>query len=523
MNLGKVAHILAGFALFFSLFQGIPLLFSVLAEEGSAEGVRPVQGFVAAIGVGLLVSLLLWLGGRGAKDDFFRRESLAVVGLAWLLAGALGALPFIWSGAMASSVDAVFESVSGLTTTGASILGGPNTAIEDLPQSVLLWRAMLQWMGGLGIILVFIVLLPAMGVTGKNLLSSEQVGISSESVRPRMQKQARALFLLYVILTVAEVLLLKVVGAEWFDSVCHAFTTMATGGFSTKNYSIGSYHSAGIEIVTIVFMFLAGCNFMLLLAAASRRGATLGTFFSNPEFRVYVGLTLGLIVAVTIILRVWGYDMPDASTANQTRDYSSMLWCFRDASFQVVSILTSTGFGTADFQNWPKPALLILMFCMLVGGCSGSTAGGIKVLRLIVSFKLVIYAVRHYLRPKSVEKVRVGHEVVSNSIISAILALILMWIGTIAVGAFALALDPRLDMLSAVSASLSMTGCTGPALTEVTAAFEPANAGGINLGPLGGYGDLAGISKLLLCLQMILGRLEILALLVFLFPGLWRR
>lgn len=527
MNLGKVAQILAGFALFFSLVQAVPLVYSLLGEEAALAEFQPRTGFQIGIGTGVGVAALLSLLGRRANKDFFRRESLAVVGLAWLLAGSLGAVPFLASGALRDPLDAFFEGVSGLTTTGATVLGtADNPTIEALPRSLLLWRAMLQWMGGLGIILAFIVLLPALGVTGKNLLDSEQIGVSDDRVRPRMQRQARALFALYVILTTADALLLWSAGMGGFDAACHSMTTLASGGFSTRNLSIGAYQSVTIEIITVVFMFLAGCSFVLLLSVARNRAQSLRTLLGNPEFRVYLGLTTGLILAMTVILRVWGHDMTSPRALGGSHDYSSVWWCLRDASFQVTSILTSTGYCNADFQNWPKPALLLLIICMFVGGSSGSTAGGLKVVRIIVSFKLVLYTLRHYLRPKSVEKLRVGSSLVPNSVVSAVLSLILLWIGGVLIGAMALGLDPRLDLLSAVSASISMMGCTGPCLTEVVwngQTFEVANAGGINLGPLGGYGDLHGANKLLLSLQMILGRLEILALFVLLVPAFWRK
>ena len=215
--------------------------------------------------------------------------------------------------------------------------------------------------------------------------------------------------------------------------------------------------------------------------------------------------------------------MPDQTVV--AKDYGSFGRCLRDAAFNVVSILTSTGYATADYQAWPKTALILLLFCMLIGGCTGSTAGGLKILRLLVSLKLMAYTVRHFIRPKSVEKMKLAGEVLPNSVISAILALVLFWLAGIALGTFALALDGRLDLFSAFSASLSMMSCTGPSITSVSvsADFAPINEYGINLGPYGGYGDLYGWSKVLMSFQMILGRLEILAPLVVLAPTFWRR
>lgn len=528
MNLAQVGRILSGFALFFSLLQCVFLVVA-LCEGEVPVGISPVAGFAGGAGIGLLTALLLWMAGRRAQPDFFRKESLAVVGFAWLLAGALGAIPFYWSGTLASGADALFEAVSGLTTTGATVVGGGENlyTIEELPVSIQLWRCGLQWMGGLGIILVFIVLLPAMGVTGKNLLSSEQVGVSDEFRTPRMREQARNLFRLYIFLTVAFGLSLAVLGWTMggptpFDALCHALTTMATGGFSTKNQSVGAFDNLPVEILTVLFMFLAGCNFTLLLASARQGSRSAEPLRKSPEFRLYLKVTLILIVAVTLILRVWGGTVPDPATVD--RDYSGLGRCLRDASFQVVSILTSTGFATADFQNWPQAAVMLLLLCMFVGGCAGSTAGGLKMIRLLVSLRLMIYTIRRFIRPKSVEKLKVGDEIVPNRTVSAILALLVMWVVSVLIGAFVLLFDQRFDFLSAFSTSLSMMGCTGPAAANVEwtgQTFELAT--GLDVGPYGGYGDLQQWAKVFCSFQMMLGRLEILAPLVLLWPSVWRK
>lgn len=523
MNLALIGRLLAGFTLFFSCAMTIPLGLA-LAEETRLPTVR---GFATAMGLGLFVALVLWIGGRGASRDFFRKEGLVVVGFAWLIAGALGAIPFEWSGAIPRGADAFFEAVSGLTTTGATVLGsGGNEAIEALPPSLLLWRSMLQWMGGLGVILVFIVLLPAVGVAGSKLLSSEQIGVATEGLQPRVQAQARALFRFYLVVTAAAVGCYWLAGMNAFDAACHAMTTMATGGFSTKNLSIGQYQSLPIELVAIVFMFVAGCNFVLLVQIALGRGREQASALQSVEFRVYLLVTVLIIVAMTVALRFWGGTMLDPAL-DRVRDYSDVGTCLREAAFQTVSILTSTGYQVADFQNWPVFALALMLFCMLVGGCTGSTAGGIKILRLLACTKLMGHAVRTFIRPKVVVTVKVGKEAVSDAVLSTILAIVLLWFVTVAVGTLVLLADPRLDFLSALSASLSLMGCTGPAVTAVVAdgagGFALANAGQINLGPYGGYGELWASTKVFLSIEMILGRLEILAPLVLLTPSFWRR
>ncbi len=528
MNLAQVARILTGFTLFFSIIQGLMVIYA-LFEDGVAADISPVLGFGVGAGVGLAVAGMLWIAGRGAEPDFFRREGLAVVGFAWLFAGVLGAIPLYWSGAFVSGADALFESVSGLTTTGATVCGsGDNIhSIEELPQSILLWRSLLQWMGGLGIILVFLILLPAMGVTGKNLLSSEQIGVSDDVLRPRMREQAQALFKMYLFLTIILGLSLMLLGWTMggltpFDAVNHAFTTMATGGYSTKNSSVGSFQNLPIEVLITVFMFLSGCNFILLMSTFREGPRSLGNILKQPEFRLYLRITLGMIALVSISLWVWGGTVADGMTVD--RDYSSFGRCLRDASFQVVSLITSTGYCTADYQYWPHHILLALLFCMFVGGCTGSTAGGFKVLRLLVSLKLILYTLHHFIRPKSVERLKVGDDVLPNSVVSTILALLLLWIASVLIGALFISFDERMDLFASVTTSVSMMSCTGPSMAEVLhRGDELTLVSQIDVGPYGGYGELPGWMKIMMSFQMILGRLEILAPLVLLAPRMWRR
>jgi trk system potassium uptake protein TrkH len=516
VNLRLVARLLAAFTLFFTLTLLVPCGVSL----GETTDRPTTAAFVAAMVIGLAVALLLRLFGS-RRGSFFRKEGLAVVGIAWFLAGALAATPFVWSGAIPSFVDAFFECISGLTTTGATVLGTGNPTIESLPPSILLWRSLLQWMGGVGIVLVFIALLPSMGITGSRLLSSEQIGVSDESARPRMADQARKLFRLYIGLTIAAILAFGLAGMPWFDAICHSFTTLATGGFSTDDHSIGGYHSLAVELVAIVFMFLAGCNFLFLLRVMTRRQGGGGLFRS--EFRSYLGITVVLALGATLSL--WWHGAPLADEAlGITHDYRDFGRCLRDGTFQVVSILTSTGFANADFERWCTPALGCLVFAMLIGGCTGSTAGGIKVLRVAICARLAGLSLRSFVRPRTVERLKIGNEVIPDQVVVAVIGLVLLWIVSIAAGAFVLVLDPRLDLVSAFTASASMMGCIGPAFGQVVpteaGAFELV--GEIGLGPYSGYGLLHPATKLVMALQMVLGRLEILAPLALLTPRFWR-
>jgi len=516
MNLAQIARLMAGFAAFFTLAQ-VPCFVYAL-REAEHPTLHPVAGFTGSIVIGSAVAILLWMAGRTDRGQVFRKEAIAVAGLSWFLASMLGAIPLQWSGLLPSSFDAVFEATSGLTTTGATVLGsGPNLPIADSPQSLLLWRALLQWIGGIGIVLVFVALLPAMGITGKNLLTSESVGVGSEHYQPRALEKARLIGSIYVGLTaLCALLLVGLGGFGWFDAVCHAFTTMATGGFSTRS-SIADFQSPGGEVVMTVFMFLAGTSFAVVATHWRGNWHGLGHLAKSGEFRIYALTTALLITLLTVsLVRA---DVP-------------FLLALRWASFNGVSVLTSTGYATADFHAWPALALLLLVLAMLVGGCSGSTAGGIKQVRVLVILKLLAYTIRHFVRPKSVERIKLDEEVLPAAVISSILAIVLLWCLTIALGGLVLACDERFDFVAALTTSASMVGNTGPAMTMVDpGSVAEALAGGVAVplgvvppvGPLGGFGDLRDWAKVVASLQMVLGRLELLTVLALLTPSFWRR
>jgi trk system potassium uptake protein TrkH len=357
-----------------------------------------------------------------------------------------------------------------------------------------------------------------MGVTGKNLLTSESVGVGSESYQPRAIEKARLIAAIYVGLTATCALLLVATGDfGWFEAVCQSFTTLATGGYATRG-SIADFHSLGGEIVLTVFMFLAGTSFAAI--ATNWRAGWRGPLqlARTGEFRIYA-LTTGLLIA----LLTW-------SLVRAGLPFGSAL---RQAAFNGVSVLTSTGFATADFQVWPGLALLLLFGAMFLGGCSGSTAGGIKQVRLLVILKLLAYTIRHFVRPKSVERIKLDNEVLPAAVISSILAIVLLWFLTVACGALLLACDERLNFMAALTMSASMVGNTGPALTlvEPSSAMTVLHAGGLaetlagtpNIGPFGGYGDLRDWAKVVASLQMVLGRLELLTVFALLTPSFWRR
>lgn len=515
MNFGGIARVLAGFVAFFTLAQAVPLVLAL--REPVRPDVSAPAGFAASLVLGALAAALLWWGGRRAPTGFFRRETLCVAGVSWVLASVLGAVPFQWSGLLPDAADALFESVSGLTTCGGTVLGCSGTPrVLDTPGSLLLWRAMLQWLGGIGIVLVFVALLPS-GAASKNLLTSESVGVGTEAYQPRVLVQARWVVALYLLLTAACFLALQWLGGmDAFDAVCHAFTCISTGGYSTRA-SLAEFQSFGAEVVLTGFMFVGGCSFAVMAGVLRDGWPGLRGMVRTGEFRLYSVVTLLAVAAVHVDLVRGGMAWGDA---------------LRQSSFNVVSILSSTGYATAEFSAWPPLSLLVLFTCMMVGGCSGSTAGGMKQVRVLVCLRLFAFTLQRFVQPKRVDRLRLDDEVLQASTVSSVLAIVLMWLMTILVGAFVLSLDQRLSFVGALTVSASMQGSTGPALAlvdpDVLAQGLPALGAGVatigpSVGALGGYGDLEGWTKCALCFQMVLGRLELLPVLALLTPGFWRR
>lgn len=516
MNYARVCRVLAAFVVFFSLAQLAPL--AVALWEAPRPGIVPIAGLTWSIGIGLVVAGLLAMAGRGAEHSFYRKETICVAGVSWFLASLLGAIPYEWSGLLPDSADALFESVSGLTTCGGTVLGcAGNPTPEATPESLLLWRALQQWLGGIGIVLIFVALLPSMGSASKQLLTAESVGVGNDAYQPRIRAQARGVAIVYVTLTAMCIALLMLVGGmNLFESICHAFSALATGGYSTRS-TVGAFQNLGVEVVLTIFMFLGGMSFVGMAVAARDGWHGFVELLRGSEFRIYAVFTALAIGIVTEELVRAGLTPGEA---------------LRQASFNVVSMLSCCGFATADFQAWPALCLIVIWTCTMVGGCTGSAAGGLKQVRLLVCLKLLAYSLRQFVRPKSVERLRLDGVVLPAATVSSILAMVLLWLLTVLVGGMALALDQRLSFVGALSASASMLGNCGPAMTTVVPAVlqnAPPAIGvmvetvGPNIGPLAGYGDLSTWAKLLMSFEMVLGRLELLTLLALFSPTFWRR
>ncbi len=431
------------------------------------------------------------------REELRMREAFLIVTLTWFLGSIIGAFPFTLSGTLESFTDAVFEMMSGLSTTGATILGGvtadgiQNPAIESLDKSLLFWRSLSHWLGGMGIIVLTLALLPLLGIGGMQLFQAEYSGSTSDKITPRIQETALLLWSVYMGLTGVQFLLLWVhPSMDWFDAINHAFATLATGGFSTKNASIAAFDSAYIDTVIIVFMFLAGINFALHYRLFT--GNT-KSFLENREIRFYTLLIVLFIAAITGGLWI-------------TQNYS-----FGEAlqygSFQVVSILTTTGFGTDDYTLWMPITSFLLFLLFFSGGCAGSTGGGIKMIRIMIILKNIGREFRQIVHPQAVIPIRMGNKVVEPTILKTILGFFVMYLIVFATGAIAMSLM-GFDMMSSIGASIACLGNIGPAWGE--------------FGPVDNYAHVPAVGKWILLVLMMIGRLELFTVLVIFTPWFWK-
>jgi trk system potassium uptake protein len=432
--------------------------------------------------------LLRWLAGRSPPVDAGRRHGLLVVALAWVAMGTFGGLPFLL-GADFPLHDAIFEATSGFTTTGATIL----VEIEQrLSQPLHLWRLLTHWLGGLGLVVLFVAIFPALGVGGKHMYHSEVPGPRGKGLVPRIRDTSKALWRIYLLITVAEIMLLVLVGMDPFNALAHAFSTMGTGGFSTKNASIAGFDNLGAELVILVFMVLAGINFGLIFEATRKRSWRL--LLRSTELKVYLGFYALVVIVVALNI------MPLKA---------GLLEALRYASFQVAAVISTTGFGTDDFELYPALSRTLLILCYFVGGSAGSTAGGMKVIRIIIIVKLLVVELRRTHRPKLVAPVIVDGRPYAPSAIMEVFAFITVYLLTFVVGAVLVALLDPVDLTTALMASLACVANVGPGLGMV--------------GPVDNYAFFSPASKLVLSGLMLLGRLEFFTLLALLNPRFWKR
>lgn len=480
MNLRSVLYVLGALLIFEGISMLFPLAFSIYYADGTVHAF--VYSILSAVGVGGI----LFLTNRKSKDLRIR-EGFAIVGFGWTIMALFGALPFLYSGAIPSLTDAFFETMSGFSTTGASIL----TDIESLPKAVLFWRSQTHWIGGMGIIVLSLAILPFLGVGGMQLFKAEVPGPVPDKLQPRIKETAKLLWIVYVLVTAVETIFLLFGGMDLFDSLCHTFGTVATGGFSTKNASVAHYNSVYIESVIVFFMFVAGTNFSLHYKLLQ---GNFSIYKLDREFLFYLKITLLMTVITTIVVYF--------------SRYHNILQAFRAAVFQVVSITTTTGYVTDDYELWSTSGQLIMLLLMFIGGCAGSTGGSIKIIRIMLVFKYSVNELKKLLHPNAYLPVRLGGRVMQSEVITNVLGFFLLYMAIFAIGTIAMA-GLGLDILTAISSVAATLGNVGPGLG--------------NIGPAENYATIHFLGKWLLSFFMLLGRLEIYTVLVLFVPEFWKK
>jgi len=465
---------------------GIAMLTCLFWVGNDEEAV--VKGILLAAALTIISGLLLTLG-FGNKDSINFKESFAVVTLGWLVASIFGALPFLTTGILDSFADAWFESMSGFTTTGASVF----TDVEACPRAVLFWRSLTQWLGGIGIIALFIALISNIGVRANQLFKAEVPGPVSDKISPRIRETARSLWKTYVVISLICIITFYALGMEFFDALCHGFATMATGGFSTKNASIGFYHNPWLQWAVTFFMIVAGTNFALHFLAFKKR--SLAGYLKNTEFKFY--LTIIFVAAFLIALDL-----------NHGGGGSLAVWeeKFRIACFQVVSILTTTGYATVDYNLWPPLAGAVLLLMMFVGGCAGSTSGSIKPGRYLIILRRSLIELRKMVHPKAVMPLRFGGKVLNEDLIINVQQFFFLYILILVIGMIIIS-TLGLDFVSSLTASATCLGNIGPGFGLV--------------GPTQNFSFIPAVGKYVLILEMLIGRLEIYPFLVLFVPAFW--
>jgi trk system potassium uptake protein TrkH len=488
VNARIIVRVNAGVVLALGVALLVPLTISFLYGDGSWVSFLLPAVVIAAIGgAGMLATQPP--SGRTVVYVSNRDVYLSVT-LAWLLAALLGGVPFLLDGTFGSLLDSTFEAMSGFTTTGASLL----SEVETETPSILFWRSMTQWLGGIGIVVLFVAVAPMIGFGAARLLGAEVSALTETRFTPRIASTAKALLAIYLTLSLAQVLALLLAGMDLYDAVVHTFATVATGGFSTKTASIGFYDSVAIEAVISVFMVLSGVSFSLyyLLYARRRLDVVL-----DRELLTYLA-----IIAAAIFF-VWGMLVFEGDYADSEGK------AFRDSAFTVTSIVTTTGFVTADFDAWATGAKITLVLLMFVGGCAGSTAGGIKVIRVIIVFRTVFEDVFRMVHPRAVTPLRIGTRVLPEGVRMAVLGLFAAWIVVFVLATFLVGIQRDLDPFSAATAVAATLNVIGPGMGSVGASES--------------YETINVFGRVVLTLCMLLGRLEIFTALALLHPTFWRK
>jgi len=459
----------------------IPIIVALIYAEYSV-----IPAFAIPMAAGIVLFMVFFFPFRHRKINLSTRSTFVVVAGAWIFASIMGAIPLYYSGCGLSLTNAVFESVSGFTTTGATVIDD----VESLPKAINMWRCMTHWLGGMGIVTLTVALLPLLGVGGFQLIKAETTGPEKGKVTAKITTTAKALWIIYLSFTVVEAILLRIFGMDTFDSIAHAFSTLGTGGFSTKNTSIAYFDSAAIDVIITVFMFLAGINFSLFYYLFTRKTEEIT---SNSEFKSYVGLFTFTVIVTALCL------LPK---------YPNFFTALRYSSFQIASLTSTTGFGTSDFTLWPVPAQLFCFMVYFVGGSSGSTSGGVKVVRWVILFKQAGNEIRRMLHPHGIFTVRLNGKPGRKDVVFNVAAFFFVYLFLVVLTTF-IGCFSQLDLWSAFTGALSMVGNVGPGFGQ--------------LGPSNTLSSLPSFLKWWYCFAMLAGRLELYTMLIFFVPAYWKK
>lgn len=442
---------------------------------------------VVTAAVGLVMSVIGWR----SKKDITRREGAVIVTLSWLVFCFFGMLPFLTSATIPRVVDAWFETMSGFTTTGASVVEN----LEQWPRSMLFWRSLMQWSGGLGIIVICLALLPTLGFRGMQLFGSD-IQTTPQKVSRRISESSRQLFLIYIVLTIVQTVCLRLADMGWFDAVNHSMTTIATAGFSTRQASIAAYNSPLIEYIIVLFMFLSGVNFTLYYLAFT--GTHVGKLVKNDEFKAYVGVvlifTLILFLTTTSVWDEWSWRYMERHA--------------REALFQAVSLITTTGYATADYMTWPSVSLIAIYVSLLFGACYGSTSGGIKVSRVAIAFKYCYNEIRRMVRPNMVNPIVYAGNTLRTEQVARVFSFIVLYVGFVAVGTMVLGLS-GMGLEESVGSMASCLATDGPGMGMT--------------GPAASYAGISDFAKWFLSGVMLVGRMDLFIVLLLFTPAFWRK
>ncbi|HUT43865.1 MAG TPA: TrkH family potassium uptake protein [Desulfobacterales bacterium] len=482
MKAKNILYILGSFLFFLGLALLLPLAWSIYYGEGDFMALGSSMAITTVCGG------LLYLFFKPEGDmTLNHKEGFLIVATVWFLAGVFGALPYFIHGVFPTFTDAFFESVSGFTTTGATVI----TNIESIPHGILFWRSLTQWLGGMGIIVLSIAIFPLLGVGGMQLYKAELPSPVKDKLTPRVTETARTLWIVYFVISTVEFIMLLFGGMDVFNALCHTFSTMATGGFSTSDAGIAHFGSAYIDGVITLFMLIAGINFTLHYALIM---GNFKSFFKNSELRFYLGIALISVIIVTLNLRL--------------NIFEDMGKCLRYASFQVFSILTTTGFTTDNFGEWPALSKIILLLLMFVGGSAGSTGGSIKCLRILLILKHSYMELYRLVHPHAVTAVKLGKKIVYPETMASIWGFFVLYLAVTVVASILMTLL-GLDMMTAFSSVVATIGNVGPGFGAVNAAST--------------YSEIPNLGKWILSFCMLAGRLEIYTVIILLIPEFWKK